>query len=304
MKIRTLLYLCFWFFACWALISCSKEKSTTPPSIEFNKNSGYLSTNQTVAIGQPVRIGIRATSADAPITDLVVTLETPNGIETALDSGLYAETVDFTKIISYGSEAWEKWTFMVMDKNRNRSSVSIILSKDPASSFGLIDYYPSITIGMQANPFFGNFFSTANGNLYFADSTAGIQELISLLAYWGEFNVPPTEYTLSSPNETDAPIYYPILSSYNIPKNEVRYKADSTSISSIQFDNAFNDSIILANYTAATTGKRKFKNAKPGYVIPFMITVGPEAGKRGLVRINTIDGEAEGTINLSLKIQK
>ncbi len=291
-------------FLCLSLLSCTKEKSSTPPGLAFSTQAGYLSTDQTVAIGQPLKIGIIANAADAPITNLVVTLETPYGIETALDSGLYAESVNFVKTISYGSEAWEKWTFMVMDKYRNRQEISIMLSKDPASAFGLIEYYPSITLGLQTNPFTPNFFSSVNGNLYFADSTSGIQDRITLFAYWGEFNAPPTDYTLSSPNETDAPLYYPILTTYTLPKNEVRYKADSLSITSDQFDDAFNDSLILANYTAATTGKRKFKNARPGYVIPFMITAGPETGKRGLIRINNTEGMAAGTVNVSLKIQK
>ena len=71
-----------------------------------------------------------------------------------------------------------------------------------------------------------------------------------------------------------------------------------------EFDNAYNDSLIIANYTSATVGKRKFKSCRPGYVIPFEITAGALSGKRGLIKIISINGQDTGFMEFALKIQQ
>jgi hypothetical protein len=304
MKLHFCKYLLSLILLLFLLSNCKKDKTGTLPALHFITEAGYTFNNDTIGIGETVKIGIRAEGISSAITNLVVTLETEYGTEIAVDSGIYLQNLAFTRISHYGASKYEKWTFTVMDKDRNRSSVSVILTKDPNSKFGAIRYFPNITIGLQNNTQFGNFFSDSTGLLYKADSTLNIQSLINFIAYYGDLNSPPTDYTFSSPNETDAPKYYPILSSYLDPKNEVRYKADSTSLHSADFDATYNDSTIIANYTAATTGKRKFKSARPGYVFAFQISVGPESGKRGLIRVNSTTGSLSGTINFDLKIQK
>ena len=287
------------FFA----VSCKKEEEKAP-SIILKNDIGYTATNKTVLIGMPVKIGIKAEKEDANITNLVVSLITENGTELALDTGLNSSVLNYTRNINYGSTKYEIWTFTVMDKNRKKSSLSIRLDKDTNSTYGAILSYPSITLGMQNNTAIGNFLATTTGSVYTESAAFDNQSLINIIAYYNNLAVPSTEFTFSSPNETDAPTYYTSLVNWALPKNEIYYKADSISISTAAFDAAYNDSLIISNYTEATTGKRKFKIAKPNYVIPFKITAGPQAGKKGLIKVKSINGTTDGSIEIALKIQQ
>jgi hypothetical protein len=95
-----------------------------------------------------------------------------------------------------------------------------------------------------------------------------------------------------------------MISNWTLPYNETRYKPDSLSISHEAFDAAYNDSLIITNYTSATTGKRKFKIVRTGYIIPFMVTIGPATGKRGLIKINSMVDGPDGYMVADIKVQK
>lgn len=283
--------------------SCMK-KSENPPTLNFDSETGFTANDRTVPIGLPVKIGINGISSDAPITNLTITLTTENGSEIALDSGLYTNNLHFVKNISYGASMWEKWTFTIMDKNRNRSTKVIILTKDTNSVFGLINYFPSIKLGCQNNHTIGSFFNPETGSIHFADSTDAIQNNMYIIMYYASLNAPPTDFTFGSPSDNDVTTYYPNISNWILPRNEVRYKFDSLTVSPQEFDLAYNDSLIISNYTSATVGKRKFKSARPGYVIPFQVTAGAISGKRGLLKIISINGQETGFIEFAMKIQK
>jgi hypothetical protein len=292
---------------CFLLIlisACVKQSDDKLPVITFITEPGYYSKDSIVKTGQNILVGIHASSEDEAITNLVVSLETPNGKETAIDSGLYKNSFLFSRNISFGAGDWEKWTFTVMDKNRNKASVSIRLERDTASVFGSIISYPSIILGTQHNANTGQFLLTSNGSVLTETAASAVQDLVNIILYYGDLQVPETYYTFSSPNETDAPNYYPSLNSWTTPKNEIRYKADSLSISSSIFNACNNDSLIISNYTSATAGKRKFKNAKTGYVIPFQFSIGPTAGKRGLIYVKSCSSLPGGTMEIALKMQE
>lgn len=283
--------------------SCKKEEGYNPPRLSVITESGFISADATLSIGKPYKIGFNAIAGDAPITNLKITLSTENGDEVALDSGIYSKNVYFEKSNFYGATTYEKWTFFIRDKNGLSASVTINLNKDLNSNFGLISYFPSIIMGLQ-NYSAGSFLNPANGLIYKSDSALINQNLIYIITYWGEFNSPPTQVTFSSPTDNDVAIYFPFINDFILPKNEVRYKADSLSIGTQAFDDAYNDSLIISNYTAATAGKRKFKSAISGYVIPFQITTGLLAGKRGLIKVKTINSGSNGCVEFALKIQK
>ena len=287
-----------------SISACTKKSDDTLPIISFLRGSGYFSEDSIVKTGQPITIGIEATGEDEAITNLVLKMESPNGIETALDSGLYTSHLRFTRNIVFGAGNWEKWTFTVMDKNRKKASLSIRFTRDTASVFGSIVSYPSIFLGTQHNQGTGQFLLTGNGSVVTETAAFSVQELVNIILYYGDLQIPETYYTLSSPNETDAPNYYPTLNSWMIPKNEIRYKSDSTSISPATFYACNTDSLIISNYTSATAGKRKFKNVRTGYVIPFLCSIGPAAGKRGLIYVKSCSGLPDGTMEIALKMQE
>lgn len=289
--------------SCLLLPSCKKE-DLTPPSIHFTEESGFIFSDATVPIGGQLKTAITAEAGGAAITNFVVTLKTENGTETALDSGLYTRNLSYGRSFTYGASSFEVWTYKVTDKNGKTASVSFKLSKDSSSAYGPVDFYPSLTLGCQDNTALGQFLTLPGVVMFAQDSALVHQSSVYLVTYYGSLLNPPLQFTFSSPSDNDIALFYPSVSSWAIPKNEVRYKPDSLTLTPAMFDTAADDSLIIANYTSATVGKRKFKNARPGYVIPFEISIGNLAGKRGLIKVISVNGSSSGSIEFAVKIQR
>ncbi len=285
----------------WA---CKKETDKNPPTLQPITENGYAADSIIVPTGYPYKVGISAGKGDAAITNLVVKLTNENGTETALDSGMYSNSFRYTRSISYGASKFEKWEFMIRDKNGKSASTSITIIKDPASTYGPITTYADVKLVAQDNTQGNSFFALANGISYTQQDAGQNQQNINLITYFGNTLIPSTEFTLSSPGESDVTSFYPFINNWAVPRNETRYKPDSLSISQSAFEAAYNDSLIITNYTSATTGKRKFKVVRAGYVIPFQVTIGQEAGKRGLVRIKSLQNARNGYIVVDIKVQK
>jgi hypothetical protein len=286
------------------VFSCKKDNDKKPPTLTLISESGFIADSTVVAIVFPYRIGITAGKGDAAITNLVVTLTTENGMETALDSGMYSNDFTYTRNVSYGASKFEKWSFTLRDKNGKSASTSITVLKDLTSAFGPITTYSSVKLSAQDDVAGNSFFSVASGNLYTNQNAEANQSDINIITYYGDLLLPSTEFTLSSPGESDVATFYPMIASWAAPKNETRYKPDSLSIPNGAFDAAYNDSIIITNYTSATIGKRKFKIVRAGYVIPFQVNIGPVSGKRGLIKIKSIQEGTGGHIIADIKVQK
>ena len=292
------------FLMIFLVIGCKDKSDPLPPAIHFKNAGGYLDSNCTAAIGRNFKLGIIAIAGDEAITNLIITVTTDKGSGKALDSGLYTHLLNLDKTITYGAEAYEKWTFTVRDKNGKTAAVSFVLTRDSNSGFGKITYYPSITLGAQNNPADGHFLFLPSGKTAFIDSSTSHQAETYMAAYFGESLSPPTSMTFSSPGETDLPSFYSAISGWNLPRNEIRYKADSLTVSNSEFDACSNDSLIISNYTATAAGKRKFKWVQAGYVIPFQVMAGSLAGKRGLIRVKSLVSGNNGKIVFDIKIQK
>ena len=292
------------FVVCFLILLSCKKEDLTPPTIRFVAERECTYTDQAEAIGAQLKTAIVAEAGGAAITNFVVTMKTKNGIETALDSGLYTNQLSYTKNFIFGASDYETWTYKVTDKNGKTASVSFTLTKDTSSTYGLIDYFPSLILGCQEDTTYGPFMVFPGCNTYFQDSAGIRQSQVYLIAYYGNLLSPPLQHTFSSPGDNDVATFYPSISSWTLPKNEVRYKPDSITITPAMFDAATNDSLIISNYTSATVGKRKYKNALPGYVIPFQISIGALSGKRGLIKVISVNGTSAGSIEFALKIQK
>ncbi len=284
--------------------ACKKGNDTLPPSIQLLSESGYTADSVTVPIGLPYKIGITAKKGDAAITNLVVWLTTENGTETAVDSGIYSNEFRYERSVSYGASRFEKWTFILRDKNGKSASTSVTLTKDSTSAFGPILYYSAVKLGCQGSSLYDSFLSVTDGSTYTLTNAEANQSSVNIITYWGDQVIPTTGFTLSSPGESDVAAYFPMIANWALPYNETRYKTDSLSISHDAFTTAYNDSLIISNYTAATVGKRKSKLVRPGYIIPFQVSAGTAAGKRGLIKINFLQEGIDGYIDADIKVQK
>lgn len=284
--------------------SCEKDEERKPPSISLMNGLEYTADGSVVEIGRPLKFGIEAAGDGANITNFTIKILSAGETRTVLDSGLNSPQFTVNEIFYQGVEDTAEWVFTVMDKNRLKASTSLMIYKDPNSAFGGIRHYPSVVMGMDENDQIGHFFTPSTGKEWMIDSAAMNQELIDLLVYFKmseDSGVLLPSPTFSSPGETEngAFEFYPGLadwSTLNYTKYDIR--ADN-GVTGEAFDAAHNDSLLIVSYDDVW-GKRRYKWAHAGTIIPFM-TAG---GKKGLIRVLQADTVATGIIEFEMKIQQ
>jgi len=275
-------------------LSCTKQVlDGDPPQIKFIRDPGFVYHDTTLMIGQKIRVGLDAEGIDKNITFFQISLD--NGVrQILLDSGLNTPGLQYRLDIIKTANPIEKWTFLVMNKDRKKDSIQLTLHKSDSSHYGPIRSFQDVVLGAQKNTVTGSFFSFTTTLIYSLDLAFQNQSFIDLIYYFGSYDA-----TLSSPNEADAPSLFPGPNgiAYWTIKNETRY--DTTSLTPQAFDLAENDSLLLAVYEP-TAGKRKVKYVTQDQVISFK----SQAGKIGLIKVNGLESSSKGIVLLSIKIQE
>jgi hypothetical protein len=276
-----------------SLTSCSKEDTPgAPPHIYMTQGQGYISHDTTVEAGRTLKIGIRAEGAGANLTYFSVRFNDGTS-RILLDTGMNSTSLVYNLDVIKTTTPRETWTFVVMDRNRVKDSVQIVLAKSDSSKWGKIRTMGDIVLGAQENTNTGSFFSLDEEVVMTLQQAYENQVITDMLYYYGQY-----EGTLASPNEAEAPGFF--TGEYGIAnwtvKNEMRY--DTTMVTPEVFDLAANDSLILAEYEP-TAGKKKGKYVQPGLVFSFR----SPAGKLGLVKILEVIPMPAGAVKFSIKIQ-
>jgi hypothetical protein len=280
---------------------CKEDKNPAPPSILLLTGSDYTQEGSIIAVGGKLRFGIQASGSDANITNFVVKKIMPDGSsKVVLDSGLNSPSFMVNETFYQSVENEARWTFQVMDRNRQFATVAMTIFKDPASTWGGIYDYPSIVLGYQGNTQHGHYLSASTGQVWFADTAALNQQLVDIVTYFYVDGDPSP--TFSSPGETGGGIteYYPEIGQWTT-KNYTKWdiSVDTDPVPVTAFDACHNDSLLIVSYDDVW-GKRKFKWATAGRVIPFLTA----SGKKGLVKVLSADADAAGTITIAMKIQQ
>ncbi|MDD3686914.1 MAG: hypothetical protein PHE56_09130 [Bacteroidales bacterium] len=291
----------------YVFFSCKPEPEPLKPEIELIFESGMTNDGDTVAVGAPLKFKIKVNGPEANITNFTVKKYYDGITKTVMDSGLNSSGFTVYKTFYQSVEDDVVWKFAVQDRNKNTSEVSLRIYKDPNSQFGGILEYPAITLGYQQNSTTGNFFFPSTGEIHFEDTATLFQELVDVLVYFNyreDNGVELPSPTFSSPGEEVGANtelyteYYPFLvnwSTRNYTKWDIR--ADN-GVSAEDFENAHNDSLLIVSYDDVW-GKKKYKWANAGTIIPFQTA----AGKKGIVKVVSADHSETGTITFSMKVQ-
>jgi len=286
------------------ITSCRKDSDNIPPVISFKTGSEYTLNNSVVQIEHRLYFGIQARGNNVNITNFTVkkVLE-DHTVITMMDTGLNARNLDINKVFYQNVEPKATWIFTVMDRNRMTSQISLTIYKDSNSAFGGIYYWPSIKMGYQLNSTYGHFLNISMGKVYFEDSAYLFQDKIDILTYYIVDGTPSP--ALSSAGEmdnysTEAKTFYPGIISWTT-RNYTLWdiSVDDTPVPVGAFDNAQNDSLLIVAYHDVW-GKKKFKWATAGRIIPFLTAT----GKKGLIKVISADLAETGTIEFALKIQQ
>jgi hypothetical protein len=294
-------FACSLFAALVLLVSCSKDENPGPPSVSLLSGTGYTAPGSVIAVGRSLRFGISASADGANITNFVVKKVMPDGsVKVVLDSGLNSTGFTVNETFYQGVEDTARWTFQVMDKNRQFATTALTIYKDPASAWGGIYEFSTIVMGYQNCTTHGQFLVPATGKVCFADTATMNQSLIDIITYYYVDDTPSP--TFSSAGETGGGIteYYPVIGQWTV-KNYTKWdiSVDADPIPVEAFDACHNDSLLIVGYDDVW-GKRKFKWADPGEVIPFLTA----SGKKGMVRVLAADHDPAGTITFAMKIQQ
>jgi hypothetical protein len=287
---------------------CKKEKEKLPPTISFKTGSSYTQDGAIVVVGHKLFFGIHAEGISESITNFTVKKVLNNGtIVTMMDTGLFNQTLDLDKIFYQNVEDVATWKFAVMDRNHMSAEISMVVNKDPNSTFGGIFYYPSIKLGYQNNTTYGHFLDPSTGNVYMDDSATAHNNVMDILIYYIISSGLPSP-VLSSPGEmdnasTEAQTYYPFIASWT-PRNYTLWdisfdNGNNAPLTSSDFYSTQNDSLLIVSYHPVW-GKKKFRWATAGKIIPFLTT----GGKMGLVNVISADSSDTGTMEIAVKIQQ
>jgi hypothetical protein len=292
-------------FSLLIISGCKKDEEILPPTISFKAGTSYTQDGAVVMVGHKLFFGIHAEGISEAITNFTVKKFLDDGtVITLMDTGLFSETLDIDKIFYQNVEDKATWKFEVMDRNHMTAEISLIIYKDPNSAYGGIYYYPSIIMGFQNNTDYGHFLDPFTGLVYFEDSATAHQDLINILCYY-DINSTPTTPVLSSAGEmdnfsTDAQTHYPCIVNWTT-RNYTLWdiSVDNTPVPDSAFYAAQNDSLLIVSYHDVW-GKKKFKYATAGKIIPFRTS----SGKLGLIRVTSADEADTGKMEISLKIQQ
>lgn len=276
------------------IFSCSKEESDNNllPLLELKQGSIYISSDTAIAEGSQFTIGIKASANGGEnLTNLLII---SNDSLRLLDYGFNAVSIDKDVLINKNSDSIQDLTIIIRNAKGISAVLKIKLIKN-GSAYKPVISYPNITLGAQNNLSTGSFISFSNGWVYNLNDASQNQSLIDLLYFYHtlEFN------TLASPGANVTGIY----SGSNAPeywsvKKTIYFSRNIINISVSSFDNAQNDSLIIAN--TFTNGGRKAKGLAANQIWAFQT----ETGKFGLIKIIQVIGQENGTVQIAIKMQQ
>lgn len=285
------------------LSGCDKEKNPGyPPVILLKPGGQYTSEGAYVPVGGKLTFGLSVSGSGAAITNLRVKRISEGSKITEIDNGMFITKggLDTTLIFNKGSAVSEKWTFFVMNANRDTSSVSVTVNLGSGSAYGDIDSFPSVIVGYHLNNVYPHFIDLNTGLAYDHSSVTGHEAAIDLAAFW-YITSGKSSPTLTCPGYPSAQTYYPEFNSWTIRNSTVYdyFTSDNALISDELFNKAGNDSLLVAGYTPQNvSGLCKY--CSTGKVIPFKTST----GKYGLIMIKRADETQDGSMEVAIKIQK
>ncbi len=285
--IKKIVCISLFIFSLITMFSCQKENIPSG-SVNISLQNPQITTDTSLEIGQVINFNVIATSENSNITFLGVRLNHA----TVLDSGLNYSSLNYKFSTVKSGLLNERWTFIVMNKSRERDSIVVNIAKKNTSNFNPINTYSNVILGAQNNCCFNGFFSTSNGNVFdYATAFNNMNKIDIIYCYYQD-----VQSTLSSPNEADISSIYSGIANWLV-KNESRYNI--TTLTPADFDAAQHDSLIIASYEVVNA-KRKAKYVQNNQVWAFKV----QNSKMGLIKINNVVSDITGKIDVSIKIQQ
>jgi hypothetical protein len=280
--------------------SCSKSDDTTPvdqtPTINFVGGPGYVSADATLEAGAPFSVGINAfanSSTSSKLVELTVTRVFNNVPVVEADTTFSSSNLHLIiHATANGEIGQEKWYYKVTDKNNQSKEISFTITT--VATAGPINTFSMKILGAQGSTT-GSSFASIDGTVYTLANAKANAAKIDWLYFYGATN----HSTIASPNDTDAASVFndPTngLATWTIKNNTLFKKVTDA----ITWDAITDDQVIVAE-TATGVTNTKINSLAPNDILSFITA----AGKKGMMKVESISGTTVGTITISVKVQQ
>ena len=272
----------------YLLTSC-EEDGILPlgPTITFNGNPGYTTSDVTVTAGDAIMAGVTATDDDR-IETFEFMIE-----YSATPGNPFVRTIDVkdqnfawdTTMNSQNTAGTETWTFKVTNRDGLSATRSFVVTTTAAG--GMINTFTATLLGDQGNPTLGSFYSTVSNSVFLLAAATASSDSIDFCYYNGATNM----NTLASPDDGQVTAVFPAISSWTT-RNSTKFGASAWTAA--QFDAVTDDSA----FTDATPDTHAPQLAD-GDVVAFE-TAG---GKKGLFKVVMIDNP-NNSMTIDVKVQQ
>lgn len=290
------------YFISGAFLSCMKEDPVSETFLMLKTGTGYVADGDHLPQGGAIKIGVMASGTGMPLTYIRIDRIIDSDTTVQYDRGIFigSEGLDIDLNFSKSIAEEETWKVTVMNADRITAVKSLKIYKSEGTAYGAINYYPGIIIGLQNNTAANQYLDLDHGLVYNHTTVTGHETEIDLLAYFYLTSGLPSP-TFTCPGYTATVAYYPLLLNWPVKNTTLYdyYSVDNNLVAHEAFDAAENDSLLVAAYQSSkVSGNCKF--CYTGKIVPFKT----QAGKYGLIKVLRADTSNEGTIEMSIKVQK
>lgn len=279
--------------------SCSKSSDNNPvdqtPTINFVGGTGFVSSDVTLTVKERFKVGITAfsnTNSGSKLIKFTIT-RVFNNSPIVQDTVINTTSLNINVLAQANSQVGqEKWYFKVTDKNGESKEISFTITT--VAITGLINTFSMKIMGAQGSST-GSSFASIDGTIYaLADAKANASK-IDWLYFYGATNFA----TLASPDDASA------ATVFNDPTNglatwSVRNSTLFKKVTDVIDWNNITDDGVIVTQTASGVTNTKINSLAANDILSFIAA----NGKKGMIKVESISGTTDGTITISVKVQK
>lgn len=281
------------FFILIILAACKKEEDNDiAPIISLSTEETYTYTDTEAPPGEQIKVGILATSnSGGALTNIIIKSNNERIVDEGINTSLFSKDYKIVKT----NEEVQKLIFIIRNINGLSDSISFNLNKGEGN-YGPIILRQNITLGAQNNSTENSFYSISENKTYSIEEAYNSQTIIDLCYFYetnGDLNA------LGSPGANLTEIFTGTYAPDKwTTKNTYRFSRTPIELENKDLSSYTTDQIIVSNIF--TDSGRKAKQLKTGDVYAFF----NDKNKYGIVKINSVSGTNQGTINIDLIIQE
>jgi hypothetical protein len=274
---------------------CDNLTQDEAPLLDFF-GGVYIDADATVEPGGVLKFSWLATKGSSNLASFTIERDgiTLAGYpDEAIPNDNYKDSVNLEAPLNVGDYVY---SFTVTDKNDLTANKSFTITVEQTG--GPIKSWTATLGAHQAAA--GSSFASITGDVYQMDDAKTNSTLIDFLYFYGAIN----HATIAAPDDaTAATVFNNVnngLSTWST-KNSTRFK--TTSLTAENFDAIADDLLLVSNATGASDS---YKNELAvGDVIAFVTDADKTGGaKMGLIKIVSITPEANGSMQIAVKVQE